>query len=69
MIRPRWAWRFEGGRGEELAEPVSPAFANRYDAEQWLGETWRSLAAEGVASARVLHDGDPVGPVVPLVMP
>ncbi len=33
-------------RGRALAAPVSPVFTTQYDAEQWLGETWRSLAAE-----------------------
>jgi len=49
MIRPQWVWELDDAEGRALASPVSPVFTTQYDAEQWLGETWRSLAAEGAA--------------------
>jgi hypothetical protein len=67
MIRPQWVWRLADGDGTVLADPASPLFTNQYDAEQWLGETWRSLASRGVAVATLLHEGDPAAPAVPLV--
>ncbi|CAM5780071.1 hypothetical protein [Cellulomonas persica] len=62
-LRPQWEWRLEGADGP-LERPVSPVFGNRYDAEQWLGEHWRVLAAQGVASAVLQHEGRTVGPAV-----
>ncbi|OLT54053.1 hypothetical protein [Cellulosimicrobium sp. CUA-896] len=59
MIRPQWVWELDDAEGRPLAEPVSPVFTTQYDAEQWLGETWRSLAAGGAVVARLLHDGAP----------
>ncbi len=49
-----------------LAAPVSPLFASQFDAEQWLGEHWRELAAQDVAVARLLHEGVPASAPVPL---
>ncbi|PJI93473.1 hypothetical protein [Luteimicrobium subarcticum] len=69
MIRPQWTWRFVGADGGDVAEPASPLFTNQHDAELWLGEMWRVLAAQGVAVATVLHDGEPAAPAVPLEMP
>lgn len=66
MSGPRWEWQFLGGRDEELDRPVSPAFTSRYDAEAWLGEHWRAVASDGVASARLLHQGRAVAPPLPL---
>ncbi len=57
MIRPQWEWAFDDGDGVALDRPVSPAFANQYDAEEWIGEVWRDLAGQGVRSARLLNGG------------
>ena len=57
MIRPQWVWELDDAEGRALDSPVSPVFTTQYDAEQWLGETWRSLAAAGAVVARLLHDG------------
>jgi len=62
-LRPQWEWVLHGPEGP-LDRPVSPVFANRYDAEQWLGEHWRTLAAQGVVAAALRHEGRPVGPTV-----
>lgn len=63
-MRPRWEWQLEDGTGHRLDRPTSPVFDARYDAEEWLGEHWRALAAQRVQAARLLHEGEPAGPVV-----
>ncbi len=68
-VRPRWRWRLVDGAGVEVERPASPVFLARFDAEQWLGEHWRGLAAQGVRSATVEHDGQPHGPAVELPTP
>ena len=57
MIRPQWVWELDDADGRALTTPESPAFTNKFDAEQWLGESWRDLAAQGAAAARLLNDG------------
>lgn len=67
MNRVQWEWNFLDGDERPLDRPLSPAFTNRFDAETWLGEQWRHLAGQGVASARLTEEGRPVGAPVPLV--
>ncbi|NMR21307.1 hypothetical protein [Cellulomonas fimi] len=69
MIRPQWEWVFDDAEGRGLEQPVSPVFGNQFDAEQWLGETWRELARQDVAVARLMHDGTQVTAPVPLRVP
>ncbi|WP_456824220.1 hypothetical protein [Cellulomonas sp. P5_E12] len=57
VLRPQWEWRFDGADGAVLDRPVSPVFTTQYDAEQWLGEHWRTLAAQGVQAVSLLHEG------------
>lgn len=64
-LRPQWEWHLAGAAGA-LDRPVSPVFANRYDAEQWLGEHWRTLAAQGVTAASLRYEERAVGPTIPL---
>ncbi|RXR23121.1 hypothetical protein EQW78_16075 [Oerskovia turbata] len=66
MIRPQWVWELDDADGRPLTTPVSPAFTNQFDAEQWLGETWRELAAQGAVAARLLNDGAQVTATVEL---
>jgi hypothetical protein len=66
VSRPAWDWDLLDAHDQVVDRPVSPAFASRFDAESWLGESWRQLAEQGVAAARLAHHGEPVGPVVPL---
>nr|WP_297422181.1 hypothetical protein [uncultured Actinotalea sp.] len=66
MSGPQWTWQFLATDEAALDRPVSPAFTSRFDAEAWLGEHWRSLAADGVGAARLLHQGGAVAPPVPL---
>lgn len=63
-VQPQWSWRLHGPEGAVLDRAAGPVFTARFDAEQWLGEHWRSLAADGVAAVQLLHDGTAVaGPV------
>jgi len=66
VLRPQWEWRFDGADGEPMNAPVSPVFTTQYDAEQWLGEHWRTLAAQGVHAVRLLHEGAQATPTLPL---
>lgn len=50
-----------GGPGGEPA-----TFSSQGDAETWLGEHWRVLAAAGVAAAALLEDGREVYAPLPL---
>ncbi|MEN5075448.1 hypothetical protein ABE437_16645 [Isoptericola cucumis] len=66
MIRPCWEWALEDAVGAAVPSVPSPVFTAQYDAEQWLGEHWRELAAAGAASAHLLHDGTQAAPSVAL---
>jgi hypothetical protein len=66
MIRPRWEWALEDSEGRPVVGPPSPVFTTQFDAEEWLGEHWRSLVAQGAATARLLHDGKQAAPGVEL---
>ncbi|GAA4728747.1 hypothetical protein GCM10023216_20180 [Isoptericola chiayiensis] len=68
MIRPRWEWAWETDAGDRVASP-SPVFTTQYDAEEWLGEHWRELAAAGAVHARLLHEGSQATPTVELRVP
>ena len=69
MIRPRWEWALDDAAGRALTGTVSPVFTTQYDAEQWLGEQWRELAAGGAAVVRLLHDGSQATPSIELHAP
>lgn len=66
MTGPQWGWEFLDADDAVLDRPVSPAFTSRFDAEAWVGEHWRELAAAGVAAARLLHQGAAFDAPVPL---
>ncbi|GAA1739384.1 hypothetical protein GCM10009809_38540 [Isoptericola hypogeus] len=69
MIRPRWEWAVDDATGGAVPDVTSPVFTTQYDAEQWLGEHWRELAAAGATVARLLHDGAQATPGVELRTP
>lgn len=69
MIRPQWVWEFDDGEQRVMDRPISPVFANQYDAEEWIGEHWRQLAGQGVRTARLMSDGTQVSPSLPLPAP
>jgi len=66
VLRPQWEWRLDAASPESPGVPTSPVFTTRYDAEQWIGEHWRSLAGQGVVAATLLHHGEPVAATLPL---
>ncbi|MCL3860722.1 hypothetical protein [Actinotalea sp. K2] len=66
MSRPSWAWLLFDAEDGPLDRPLSPTFTNRFDAESWLGETWRDLATQDVARVRLAQDGDVIGDTVEL---
>ncbi|HEY8533419.1 MAG TPA: hypothetical protein VIL44_06035 [Micromonospora sp.] len=51
-----WSWRYEGPDGQPVDGPTE-TFASQADAETWIGQTWRQLAAAGVTSVVLLEDG------------
>jgi hypothetical protein len=57
-----WTWRYES---IGATEPVrSEEFPTQGDAESWIGETWRELAAEGVEAVTLFEDDrDVYGPM------
>ncbi|MDW5322941.1 MULTISPECIES: hypothetical protein [unclassified Plantactinospora] len=50
-----WSWRYEGADGDPVNGPAE-AFSSQADAESWIGQTWRELAAAGVASVLLVED-------------
>ena len=60
-----YSWRFEAADGSPLSPPEDPgSFPSQADAETWVGETWRELAAAGVEQVSLLRDGELVyGPM------
>ncbi len=55
-----WYWRLEDGSGATV-EPSTlgieiPPADNQGDAESWLGEHWRDLLEQGVASASLFEE-------------
>lgn len=50
-----WSWRYEGADGGPASGPAE-AFSSQADAESWIGQTWRELAAAGVASVLLVED-------------
>jgi hypothetical protein len=54
-----WSWTYFDAdstvmTGESL---VSTGFPSQSDAETWLGEQWRELAAAGVEAVTLEHEG------------
>lgn len=50
-----WSWRYEGVNGEPVEGPAE-SFSSQADAESWIGQTWRELAASGVTSVVLVED-------------
>lgn len=61
-----WMWELSGTTGRPLDRPVSPEFGSRFDAEAWLGESWRTLSGQGVTTAALLCDSTAVAAPVSL---
>ena len=55
-----WIWRYENANGDEVEPadaPTGEPFPTQSDAETWLGENWRELAAAGVEQVSLLDSG------------
>ena len=54
-----WTWQLQKADGTVLTPRGLPAetFPSQSDAENWLGETWRSLLEAGVDQVMLLEDG------------
>ncbi|HWH00104.1 MAG TPA: hypothetical protein VNV66_12465 [Pilimelia sp.] len=50
-----WSWRYEGAEGQRVDGPTE-TFGTQADAESWIGQSWRELAAAGVTSVSLLED-------------
>lgn len=61
-----WVWRLEAADGTILTTPASPLHTSQADAESWLGELWRDLAAQGVAQVSLFEDSQFVYGPMPL---
>jgi hypothetical protein len=61
-----WVWRLESADGTPSQALPSPPHPSQSDAESWLGETWRELAAAGIAQVTLFEDGTLVYGPMPL---
>lgn len=63
-----YIWRYERSDGTVIvdlpASATGEAFTTQADAENWVGETWRELVADGVDAVTLLSDDEVVyGPM------
>ncbi len=57
---PEWSWSLQDAEGSPVEPAVAPpaeGFSAQADAETWVGEHWRALAAGGAHSAALHRDG------------
>lgn len=69
MSRSEWRWALVDAQDRPVQEGQHPVFTSRFDAETWLGESGRSLAASGAVAAELREQDRRVGPTVPLHRP
>jgi hypothetical protein len=50
-----WSWRYENVDGQPVTGPAE-TFSSQADAESWLGQAWRELAADGIAKVSLVED-------------
>jgi hypothetical protein len=50
-----WSWQYENGDGQPVDGPEE-TFPSQADAESWVGQFWRELAAAGVVTVVLLED-------------
>jgi hypothetical protein len=50
-----WSWRYESGEGKPVSGP-NETFPSQADAESWLGQSWKELAAAGATTVVLLED-------------
>ncbi len=66
MSHSTWTWTFVPEGTEVDLEGQPTEFTNQSDAESWLGEAWRQLAAAGVTGVTLVQDGTEVYGPMPL---
>jgi hypothetical protein len=53
-----WTWRIETRDGTSLDVGFDvPEFSSQSDAETWIGEVWRDLAAAGAGQVTLVESG------------
>ncbi len=56
-----WSWSFQKADGSpaqpSAANSPDGTFPSQSDAESWVGEVWRDLAADGVDAVTLEEDG------------
>lgn len=50
-----WSWRYEDVDGQPVAGPTE-TFSSQADAESWIGQSWRELAAAKITKVTLLED-------------
>ncbi|MDG4765129.1 hypothetical protein O7632_13630 [Solwaraspora sp. WMMD406] len=50
-----WSWRYEDADGQAVDGPAE-TFGTQADAESWIGQSWRELAAAGVGTVELVED-------------
>jgi hypothetical protein len=50
-----WSWRYEGVDGQPVSGPTD-TLSSQADAESWIGQAWRALAASGVTQVTLVED-------------
>lgn len=50
-----WTWQYADSDGKPATGP-GEAFGSQADAESWLGQSWRELVDQGVATVRLVED-------------
>ncbi|MDR6864504.1 hypothetical protein [Phycicoccus sp. 3266] len=61
-----WTWTYLDADGREMSGDglVTTAFPSQSDAENWFGESWHELGAQGVDAVNLWHEGQLVyGPM------
>ena len=51
-----WSWRLETSDGAAVDGVPSEKFPSQADAESWIGQAWRELAAAGVTQVSLVED-------------
>jgi len=50
-----WSWRYESADGQPVVGPAE-TFGSQADAESWIGQAWRELAAAEVTTVALVED-------------
>ena len=62
-----WSWQYTDVNTRPVEGP-DESFSNQGDAESWLGQNWRELAAKGVAGVSLVVQGADGKPEVEYAM-